>query len=116
MPIGFAMIVASRSFKLRQQPSDIDVAVRILAPQPEQDHWSCGYEIEWPEGVRKGTAYGFDSMQALLFALQMIGAEAYTSEYHKSGALIWTEPQQGYGFPVPANLRDLLIGDDAKFL
>jgi hypothetical protein len=55
-------------------------------------------------------------MQALLFALEMIGAEIYTSDYHKSKCLMWGEPGQGYGFPVVQSLRDLLEGDDAKFL
>jgi hypothetical protein len=110
------MIIANRSLKVRQGQNDTDVAVRIFAPQPSQGSWSCNYEIEWPEGIRKGTASGFDSVQALLFALKMIGAEVYTSDYHKSGALTWTEPQQGYGFPVAQSLRDLLVGDDAKYL
>jgi hypothetical protein len=110
------MVVASRSLKLRQGENDVDVAVRIFAPQQDQNHWSCGYEINWPEGVRKGTAWGFDSMQALLFAMEMIGAEIYTSDYHKSKCLMWGKPGQGYGFPVTQSLRDLLEGDDAKFL
>ncbi len=110
------MIIASRSLKLRQNEGDTDIAVRILAPQPSQSHWSCDYEIDWPEGTRKGTAHGFDSVQALLFALEMIGAEIYTSDYHKSQKLMWSEPGEGYGFPVPGTIRDLLVGDDAKFL
>lgn len=46
----------------------------------------------------------------------MIGGEIYASEYHKSGALFLDEPGRGYGFPVASSLRDVLIGDDAKFL
>ncbi len=47
----------------------------------------------------------------------MIGADLYTSSYHRNGELQslgdgWT----GYGFPVPYNLRDALIGEDARFL
>jgi len=110
------MIVASRSLKLRQGKSDKDVAVRIFSPQPDQNHWSCAYEIDWLEGTRKGAAHGFDSMQALILALNMIGTEIYTSEYHKAGDLSSGDSWKGYGFPVPQNLRDLLIGDDAKYL
>jgi hypothetical protein len=51
-------------------------------------------------------------MQAVLLALQMIGAVLYTSDYHKSGKLFWEKPGRGYGFPVPSNLQDMLIGDD----
>ena len=110
------MVIAGRSLKLRRTPNDADVAIRVFAPQRDQASWSCKYEIDWPEGTRKGAASGFDSVQALLFALKTIGAEVYTSDYHKSGDLMWTEPHQGYGFPVSGNLRDLLEGDDAKFL
>ncbi len=60
-------------------------------------------------------AWGIDSVQAILLAFQMIGADLYTSSYHKSGQLIFQEPGQGYGFPVPENLRDLLIGNDRKY-
>jgi hypothetical protein len=50
--------------------------------------------------------------QALILALQMIGAEIYASSSHKAGSLKWFERYRGYGFPVGCNLRDLLIGDD----
>lgn len=111
-----AMIIACRSLKLGRGQNIVDVVVRIFAPQRDQDNWTCKYEIDWPEGTRKGAAAGYDSVQALLFALNMVGAEIYTSDYHKSGALMWNEPHQGYGFPVSNNLRDLLEGDDAEFL
>jgi len=110
------MIIANRSLKVRQGQNDTDVAVRIFAPQLSQGSWSCNYEIDWPEGTRKGAAHGLDSVQALLLALKMIGAEIYTSDYHKAKNLVWEEPGQGYGFPVSQNIRDLLEGDDANYL
>ena len=54
-------------------------------------------------------------MQALILALNMIGSEIYTSDYHKLGNLRSSDPWQGYGFPVPKSLRDLLEGDDATY-
>ena len=54
-------------------------------------------------------------MQALVLALQVIGAEVYSSSYHEAGTLYLQDPGKGYGFPVAPTLRDLLIGDDAKF-
>ena len=57
-------------------------------------------------------AEGEDALQSLTLALQMIGAELYTSTYHQDGALHAEGSEQGYGFPVPANVRDLLIGVD----
>jgi hypothetical protein len=47
--------------------------------------------------------------------MQSIGTDIYFSEYHKSGQLMWEAPGKGYGFPVPHNARDLLIGDDAVY-
>jgi hypothetical protein len=51
-----------------------------------------------------------------MLALQMIGGELYASEHHESGDLMFDAPRRGYGFPVAASLRDLLVGDDAKYL
>jgi hypothetical protein len=110
------MIVAHRSLTLRQAPTDVDVSVRIFSPENSDDQWRCEYEIDWPEGTRKAQAAGVDSAQALFSALAKVGAEIYTSDYHKSGKLSWNEADGGYGFPVPQSLRDLLVGDDAKFL
>jgi hypothetical protein len=110
------MVVASRSLTLRQREGNVAVEIRIFAPQPDQAHWSCAYEIDWPEGTRKFATSGIDSIQALILALNMIGSEIYTSEYHKAGHLSLGDSWKGYGFPVPQNLRDLLEGDDAKYL
>jgi hypothetical protein len=30
--------------------------------------------------------------------------------------LSWDDNWSGYGFPVPGNIRDLLAGDDKKYL
>ena len=54
--------------------------------------------------------------QAIVLALQLIGAEIYSSSYHQSGNLFWDAPGKGYGFPVVPTYRDLLQGDDAKYL
>jgi hypothetical protein len=59
---------------------------------------------------------GADSVQALVAELYAIGAEIYSSSYHKEGRLYLDKPGEGYGFPVVPTLRDLLQGDDAKYL
>jgi hypothetical protein len=87
--------------------------VRLFQPEDDNGMWICRYEIDWPDRKRSHFAAGVDAFQALILALQMIGAEIYTSKYHKSGTLQWFERSRGYGFPVGGNLRDLLIGDDA---
>jgi hypothetical protein len=74
------------------------------------------YEVDWPGENRVMTVWGFDGVQALLHALQIIGAEIYSSNYHKAGQLFFGKPGSGYGFPVMSNIRDLLQGNDKKYL
>jgi hypothetical protein len=109
------MVIATRILKLHRPEGGLDVPVRLHAPEEANGVWRCRYEVGWPHGTWEHAAQGLDSIQAIILALQMIGSLIYTSDYHKSGALILDGPGQGYGFPVTANLRDMLIGDDAKF-
>jgi hypothetical protein len=110
-------MIGQRILKLQSGDRTIDVPVVVFQPQQGSDGtWFCSYEIGWPEGTQTSRAGGVDALQAVFLALQMIGADIYSSSYHKSGALFLDEPGQGYGFPVAVSLRDRLIGDDAKFL
>lgn len=84
-------------------------------PELEGSAWRCAYEIGWPDGSRASAAYGVDAVQALELAMQKIGIELYMSDAHEAGALVWERPGGGYGFPLPVNARDLLIGDDKAF-
>lgn len=61
------------------------------------------------------TAYGYDSVQARVLAINSIGNDLYFSDYHKTGRLKWEKPNSGYGFPVTKNARDLLVGYDKEF-
>jgi hypothetical protein len=106
------MTIATRLLKLRDIDSDTEIAIRIFAPEETKSGWNCRYEIDWPEGKETMSASGIDSVQALVLALQMIGADIYSSSYHKSGKLVFDAPGRGYGFPVPSSLRDVLVGDD----
>ena len=107
------MHIAIRTLKIRRTSvPDVAVAIRVFAPRPVGRGWSCGYEIDWPSSTRKRDVSGFDSMQALVLALQAIGTELYMSEHHQAGELLWEQQGRGYGFPVPDTIRDLLIGDD----
>ena len=107
------MMIASRLLRLKGTESDTEIPIRIFTPEQDGDAWSCRYEIDWPEGTQSMTSWGMDSIQVLLLALNMIGADIYSSAYHKSGMLMLEAPGQGYGFPLPASLRHLLRGDDA---
>lgn len=110
------MIIATRTLYLAnraQQRYGFDV--RIFQPVKEGKSWACRYEIDWPKGTRKSKGFGVDAVQAIILAMHKIGTELYTSSYHAEGNLIFDQPGNGYGFPVPKPLRDQLVGDDAKF-
>ena len=110
------MNAISRVLKLSSSGRDIEVPIRISWPVEDKTAWSCRWEIEWPGRKRSNAARGADAIQALINALQMIGSELYCSKEHKSGRLSWAKKWTGYGFPVPNNVRDLLIGDDKMSL
>jgi len=109
------MIIASRSLQLQTSNGIVEIPIHIHSPlQTKQGSWICHYEIGWPDGKWSMDAAGHDAVQAVTIALQMIGSELYTSDYHNSGQLFWERRGAGYGFPVPVTLRDLLQGDDAE--
>lgn len=111
------MIIATRVLKLREPDADIDVQIRIFAPERLHDgSWNCRYEIGWPDQTRTVNSGGVDSVQSLLLAMQMIGSEIYATNFHKAGKLFLDRPGSGYGFPVAVSLRDLLVGDDMMYL
>jgi hypothetical protein len=111
-----AMIIATRVLKLRRAAGDIDIPIRILAPEQQSNHWTCTVEVEWPDGTVTIPVGGVDAMQSLELALKTIGVQIYASDHHASGKLMWLEPGKGYGFPVTNGIEDLLIGDDKKVL
>lgn len=104
-----------RVLKLKMPGRAFDVAIRIFLPEMAGNMWVCRYEIDWPEGRQTVSATGLDGIQALSNALSMIGADIYTSSYHKSGQIEYWRDWKGYGFPVPAVIREMLVGDDAKY-
>jgi hypothetical protein len=76
------MIIASRMLTLRTQNGDLKIPINVFAPEKTvHGSWSCRYEIDWPDKKHALDVGGFDSAQALILALQTIGAEIYTSSY-----------------------------------
>ncbi|MEI9803778.1 MAG: hypothetical protein WDN48_04025, partial [Pseudolabrys sp.] len=111
------MLIATRTLTYLKGSDKIQIPIRIFAPAREKPGvWGCRYEIDWPDKKSANEIFGFDSIQALVLALQTIGAEIYSSNYHKSGNMFFDKPGEGYGFPVVSTLRDLLQGSDAKYL
>jgi len=111
------MLIASRVLTLLSGDDKVQIPIRIFAPEKSANgSWFCRYEIDWPGEDHKMQIGGFDSAQALVLALQAIGAEIYSSSYHKLGKLYLDKPGDGYGFPVVPTYRHLLQGSDAKYL
>ena len=108
------MLIASRILTLREDGKDTAVEIRVFSPKQVSGSWACRYEIDWPEGRHEMEAHGLDSVQSLLIAFQLIGVTLYASAHHRSGKLFFETPGQGYGFPVPNNARDMLIGEDKR--
>lgn len=108
------MTMMRRTLTYQRDDGDIVVPVTVHSPRQGDRDWSCVYEIGWPDGPRRGCGYGVDATQAMLLAFKAIGTDLYTSDYHRSGRLRWLEPGDGYGYPVPKNIRDLLVGGDAE--
>jgi hypothetical protein len=111
------MLIASRILTLVSGTDKVAIPVRIFAPEKSPTgSWFCRYEVDWPGEQHKMKMGGADSVQALVAALYAIGAEIYSSNYHQLGQLYLDKPGGGYGFPVVPTLRNLLQGDDAKYL
>lgn len=110
------MIIAERILRCRQDAGEVDVPVRIHAPEMETAKaFKCTYEIHWPDGAYVADAWGADAVQALDLCLKSIAQRLYFSDYHKTGALFWPGQGEGYGFPIAKNGRDLLVGQDKEF-
>jgi len=109
--------IATRTLTWREGDKDVPVEIRIYEPEKESESaWDCRFEIAWPDRLKQTTIYGVDAVQALVLALQMVAVEIYVSDYHKSGNLHFEKPGAGYGFPTNPSIRDLLEGDDKKYL
>lgn len=52
-----------------------DLPCWFYEPVSDGQDFSCKYEIAWPDGNRTREAWGVDSVQALLLAMQSVKAE-----------------------------------------
>ncbi len=109
------MPIFKRILNYQNANGRLPIEISIEEPAFSKFGWRCNYKINWPGGDREGSGFGIDPIHALTLALHAVGTDIYTSDYHRSGKLFWDKPGQGYGFPVPNTIRDLLIGDDARF-
>ena len=107
------MPIITHTLTLDPEGPRIPIAIRIYAPEAYELGWRCRYEIDWPDEPKVFYGGGVDELQALVMALFMIGAEIYSTDYHRDGRLRAYETEEGYGFPLAKSLRDMLVGVDA---
>jgi hypothetical protein len=87
------------------------ITVLIGKPQPFPDgaDYFCPWQIVGAGSEKVHRAGGVDSVQAVILALQMIGATLMNAEAmfgHAFASTVFDPPT--FGFPVPPNLTDLL--------
>jgi len=80
------------------------VTVRFSQPRQDGDDYRCEYQIEWPDRQRGFHAYGVDSVQALILAMQNAHVDLLTSAENRSGALSWLG-QRELGLPLGESLK-----------
>uniref|UniRef100_UPI003F882926 DUF6968 family protein n=1 Tax=Methylobacterium sp. NMS12 TaxID=3079766 RepID=UPI003F882926 len=85
------------------------------APEHADGHWICRDTIDRPERPRDRFGAGADALQPLHLAMQRIRIDLCGGAAHKAGTLMWEEPGDRYGLPIPKNGRDLLVGADRTF-
>ncbi len=108
-------VIAARDLLLDGDPK-ARVLIGIPKRRTDNDEWYCPYQTIGIGSGRVGISYGIDSIQALVLALSMVGAELYTSEEYKAGRLTWDcgAVKGDLGFPVPETIRDVLPGNRGR--
>jgi hypothetical protein len=84
-----------------------EVTVCIKPPSQVGNDYRCEFQIAGLGDERARHAMGIDGAQALMLALQLIGANLYTSDASKQGRLTWLG-SRNLGFPVPSSISDLI--------
>jgi hypothetical protein len=78
---------------------------RFYQPEPDGQDFRCHYEIDWPEGLYKGRAYGVDAVQALLLAMQKAHTDLLAARENRGRQITWLD-RRSLGMPIPATIAD----------
>ena len=79
----------------------------VYAPVPDRMDFRCDYEIR-EDGVvtRAFHAYGVDSMQAMILALQQLGVDIMMSEHVMKRELYLHGENKDFGLLLPKSFTD----------
>jgi hypothetical protein len=96
--------IAERKFTIVKNGTH-HLEISVYAPVKDQGDYRCEYEIK-EEGkiVREGHALGVDSLQAMILALQKLGADIVYSDYAKERKLFWNDQNDDLGLVLPRGL------------
>lgn len=105
------VVVATRELTL-DEDRKVEVLIGKPEPCPDGVDWYCPHQTVGRGSGEVRYAIGVDTVQALILALSMVGAELYYSEEYSAGRLTWDcgAVKGDLGFPVPENIRDVLPG------
>ena len=93
--------LATRKFTLGEHSTQY-IEVFVYLPVEDHGDYRCQYEIrEQGKPVKKGHALGVDSLQALILALQKLGADVAFSNYAKDQRLYWNDQNADLGLLLP---------------
>jgi hypothetical protein len=100
-------IIATRELQVTGSGKVIEVRLGRPEKFSDSDDYYCRYQIMGLGRDRVFYGAGVDQMQALVLALQNIGAELYTSNEARAGQLTWFG-ELNLGFPVADTIADLV--------
>ena len=78
---------------------------RFYQPESDGQDFRCRYEIDWPEKLYRGHAYGVDAVQALLLAMQKAHTELLTARENDGRKITWLD-MRSLGMPIPKTISD----------
>lgn len=102
------VVIAARELTLDGNQK-VEVLIGKPEPRPDGIDWYCPYQTIGRGLGKVHYGIGVDTVQALVHALSMVGAELYCSEEYREGRLTWDCGRNGnLGFPVSESIRDVL--------
>jgi|SRR5690242_16778541 len=100
-------VIAARELK-KYDGKKVEILIGKPRPMADGQDYFCPYKIDGVGNGRVSYAMGIDGIQALLLALQKIGADLYTSKEMQQGELEWMGGgERDLGFPLPDSIKDL---------
>jgi hypothetical protein len=102
-------VIAERELEARAPDGTVrTVTVRIGKPHPDPapgGDWGCPVQIVGLDDDQVIVAYGYDAVQALQLAFQMVGARLAYPRTEEPVTLTWLDDPD-LGFPVPQTPSD----------